>query len=765
MKKLIEGLKHFQEHVLWERRELFERAAQGQRPTALLITCSDSRVLPETLMQADPGDLFVSRNAGNLVPPPDAPSGEAGTIEYAINALGVTDIIICGHYRCGAVKAILHPEEGGKLIKMREWLAHAAEAKVNIEREHPDLQGEALWDKAVERNVLVQIRNLAQHPAVAAALAAGTVRLHAWVLRFETSDVLAFDPLANAFSPLVEMPVVHAVLPAPESSSPQPAEVKLSEAARPAARPKWFEALKSDIPASLVVFAVALPLCVAIAKACDVPSAAGIITAIIGGVVVGLLGGGPLQVSGPTAGLIVILLGVGDRLGLAWVGVVVFLAGLLQIAAGFLRLGQWFRAVSPAVILGMLAGIGAVLFAQQFHVTVDDAPNRSPVTNFVGIPEALWNILDGHDGHPGHVPAAFIGLLTLAVLLLWKRLAPKKLKAIPAVLVAVLLATAVSASLALPVQRVEFDSLLSGIKPFDFTALLGQLGDSTIWQLAVTVAIVASAETLLTAAAVDGMHTGPRTRYDRELTAQGIGNALCGLLGALPMASVIVRSSANVQAGAKTRWAAVFHGVWMLAFVLLLPELLRLIPTAALAAILVLTGIKLIQFRAIRELWKESWGEGLICIAVALTVVGVDLLAGVMLGVALSAVKLVYAFSRLRIQRRGDPMSGRMTLVLEGSATFLRLPKLAAALESVPLGTILHVDLKGLSYIDHACLTLLMNWEKQHEANSGALVLDWETLHARFRNARPRPRPAREIGEGGHVASASGGSREHRRAA
>lgn len=739
MQKLIEGLRHFHENLFWESRELFERATHGQRPSALLITCSDSRVLPETLMQADPGDLFVSRNAGNLVPPPDAPSGEAATIEYAVNVLGVSDLIVCGHYRCGAVKAILHPGDGGELPKTRAWLAHAAETKADIVRVHPDLHGEALWDRAVERNALVQVNNLTKHPAVTAALAAGTLRLHAWVLRFETSEVLAYDPLTNAFSPLLEMPVVHPVLPAPEASPPSTAGVEVKEDPPPAAGPKWFQALRSDIPASLVVFAVALPLCVAIAKACGVPTAAGIVTAVIGGVVVGLLGGGPLQVSGPTAGLIVILLGVGDRLGLASLGVVVFLAGLMQIAAGSLRLGQWFRAMSPAVILGMLAGIGVVLFAQQFHVAVDDIPSRSPLMNLIDIPHAVLDIFMDH-GHPGHLPAALVGLLTLALLLLWKPLGPKRLKAVPAVLVAVVAATAAASLLGLPVQRVEFDSLASGINLFDFTTLPGLLGDSVVWRLAVTVAIVASAETLLTAAAVDQMHTGPRTRYDRELTAQGVGNSLCGLLGALPMAGVIVRSSANVQAGAKSRWAAVLHGVWMLAFVLLLPGLLRQIPTAALAATLVLTGLKLIQFRAVRELWGESRGEGAICIAVALAVVGVDLLAGVLLGVGLSVVKLIYTFSRLRIRRRGDPASGRVTLVLEGSATFIRLPKLAAALEQVPPGVTLHVDLKGLSYIDHACLSLLMDWDKRHATTGGRLVLDWETLRARFHAARPRPR-------------------------
>lgn len=735
VEKLIEGLKYFQEHVLWEKQACFERMIHGQRPTAMLITCSDSRLMPETIMQVDPGDLFVSRNAGNLVPPPHTLSGEAATIEYAVNAIGVTDIIICGHYRCGAVRAILHPGEGGELPKTREWLACAAETKVAIERHHPDLDGEELWDRAVERNVIAQLGNLTKHPVVTAALAAGSLRLHAWVLRFETSDVLAFDPISGGFTPLLEMPVIRAALPSPMQLTPEPAEAAPAKTYAPLIG-DCFNSLKNDIPASLAVFAVALPLCVAIAKASGVSAAAGIITAIVGGVLVGLLGGGPLQVSGPTASLIVVLLGVQEGLGFASMGLIVFLAGLLQIAAGLLRLGQWFRAVSPAVILGMLAGIGAALLAQQFHVTVDDVPVRSPLGNYLGMPRAVVDIFNGHPGHDGHLPAALIGLLTLCVLLCWRRVVPARLRAIPSVLAAIGIATAVATLANLPIQRVEFDSLASGFNLIDFYSLPAMLRAPAVWQAALVVAVLASAETLLTAAAVDGMHTGPRTRYDRELSAQGIGNALCGVIGALPMAGVVVRTSVNLESGAKTHWASVFHGIWLLLFVLILPGFLRLIPVAALAATLVLTGFRLIQFPAIRRLWKESWSEGLIALAVAVTVVAVGLLTGVLFGIGLSIAKLVYTCSRLRIAHRGNLATGRRTLVLHGAATFLRLPKLAAALEGVPSGTVLHVDFKGLSYIDHTCLTLLMNWQKQHEAAGGKLILDWDMLRARFQSDR-----------------------------
>lgn len=740
MQKLIDGMKHFQQNLLWQRRELFQRAAAGQRPAALLITCSDSRVLPETLLQADPGDLFVSRNAGNIVPPADAATGEAATIEYAVTSLGVTDLVVCGHYRCGAVRAIVWSDAASELPKTTEWLAHASETKTIVEKEHADLEGDALWDKAVECNVLVQVKNLATHPVVAAGLESGIIRLHAWVLRFETGEVLAFDAATDSFRPLTETQVG---LAAPPSTLPPEEEPK-----RPSLtdnRTKWFDALKTDVPASFVVFMVALPLCLAIAKACGVPAEAGLITGIIGGMLVGLLAGSPLQVSGPAAGLIVILLDIVQGHGVGMLGIIVFLAGIIQLAAGALRLGQWFRAVSPAVILGMLAGIGAVVFSQQFHVMVDDQPSRIPLANLVSIPQAVWwGITDAHADHPEHREAACVGLLTFLTLLLWKRVAPERLRSLPAVLVAVVLATAVAALMPVPIQRVQFESLASAVRWIDFGNLPALLASASVWQAAVTIALVASAETLLCAAAVDQMHSGPRTRYDREMAAQGVGNAVCGLLGALPMTGVIVRSSANVQAGARTRWSAVLHGLWLLAFVMLMPGVLRLVPTAALAAILVLTGLRLIEIHAVRALWRESRIEAGICIATAVTVFAVDLLAGVMLGVCLSVAKLIYTFSRLRIRRRGGPALGEVTLVLSGTATFIRLPKLAAALEAIPPGAVLRVDFRALSYIDHACLNLFVNWKKQHETTGGRLILDWDALWSRFRTARPRPRVERQ---------------------
>jgi MFS superfamily sulfate permease-like transporter len=301
--------------------------------------------------------------------------------------------------------------------------------------------------------------------------------------------------------------------------------------------------------------------------------------------------------------------------------------------------------------------------------------------------------------------------------------------------IAVLLAAVIVSAARWPIQLVIVpDNLLEGLGGID-AASMGLLRDGGIWIAALSLALVASAETLLCAAAVDQMHPGCRTNYNRELAAQGVGNALCGALGGLPMTGVIVRSSANVEAGAQTRASAILHGAWLLSLVVLLPGLLRTIPQASLAAVLVFTGAKLVNWRAIRDLWRVDASEGLICIATMVTIVAFDLLTGVILGISLAIVKLLYTFSRLRIETRME--NGHAHLRLKGAATFLALPKLAAALEEIPPATVLHVHLEELSYIDHACLELFIKWERQHEAARGKLVMDWENLTATFdRSAR-----------------------------
>lgn len=211
---------------------------------------------------------------------------------------------------------------------------------------------------------------------------------------------------------------------------------------------------KKDLLASIVVFLVALPLCMGIAIASGLPPAAGLITGIVGGIVVGSLSGAPLQVSGPAAGLTVMVYEIVQRDGISILGPIVLLAGIVQIAAGYLGMGQWFRAVSPAVIKGMLAGIGVLIFASQFHVMVDDSPRGSGIANLLSIPEAIYKGVVPLDDSPHHW-AAMIGILTILVIIIWKPIVPKPLKVIPAPLVAVVVATIASTFIQVPINRVS----------------------------------------------------------------------------------------------------------------------------------------------------------------------------------------------------------------------------------------------------------------------------------------------------------------------
>jgi MFS superfamily sulfate permease-like transporter len=468
-----------------------------------------------------------------------------------------------------------------------------------------------------------------------------------------------------------------------------------------------------------------------IAIAAGASPAAGLLSGVIGGILVGSLGGSPFQVSGPANSLIVLVGVVLRDYGMGVLGAVVLTAGVLQMLAGVLRLGQWFRAVSPAVIHGMMTGFAVIIFASQFHVMLDAPVAGDPVTNLVTIPDV---IVDGLvlDGNPHH-QAAMIGAMTVALLLLWKRFRPHRLRAIPASLVAVLTATIVVEITGVPIVRIVMPENLTALVTLIEPQALWRLQEGPILEIALTIAFLASTESLLSAAAVDQLHSGPRTKYDRELTVQGLGNMVCGVLGALPLTGVIIRSAANVSAGARSRLASVLHGVWLLGFTLLLPGLLEKIPTASLAAVLLVAVFGLINVRELKNYWREDWMNLLTYLGTAAAIIFLGVLAGVALGILLSLAKLVYKFSHLDIRIEEDPKQRRTIMYLSGTATFIRLPKLAAAVECVPSGHELHVRLERLNYIDDACLDLLMNWARQHEATGGRLIIDWDCLSACFK--------------------------------
>lgn len=510
-----------------------------------------------------------------------------------------------------------------------------------------------------------------------------------------------------------------------------------------------------DLLASCVVFLVALPLCMGVAIASGVDPVQGLVTGIVGGLVVSMLGGAPLQVSGPAAGLTVIVFDIVRRhrevflqrvaewesleasarqavemqatqFAMAALGLAVLLAGLMQLAAGLAGLGRWFRAVSPAVIYGMLSGIGIIIAVSQVHVMMDHAPAGSPLSNIAALPAAIGSCFS----QPQHAFAAAVGLLTLVLMIVWPRIATSRLRLLPAALIAVATATILSQVLRLDLAYVSIPAnLLAGlILPGAVWLELVTL--PTLWISAVALALVASAETLLCTAAVDQLHSGPRANYDRELTAQGVGNTICGLLGALPMTGVIVRSSANIAAGARSHWSAFLHGLWLLVLVAMFPAVLNLIPTASLAAVLVYTGYKLVDVKRVQMLWNYSRGEVAVYLVTVGTIVGKDLLLGVLVGIAVSAARLLYSFSNLHTSIEYRP-GNAVHLRLAGTATFLRLPILAAALEHLPRESKVSVDISGLQFIDHACLELLSSWSKQHQTAGGTVDLDWEVVRAR----------------------------------
>jgi MFS superfamily sulfate permease-like transporter len=305
-------------------------------------------------------------------------------------------------------------------------------------------------------------------------------------------------------------------------------------------------------------------------------------------------------------------------------------------------------------------------------------------------------------------------------------------------LVGILLATFFAGVTQLEVQRIEVPSNMLSEVTLPTVSWLELLTSPMVLTGALVIGLVASAETLLCATAVDQMHQGPRTKYDKELSAQGVGNVLCGLVGALPMTGVIVRSSANVNSGAKSRLSTILHGMWLLVFVVAIPFVLNYIPRSALGALLVYTGFKLVNIKDIKSLWETSRGEVGIYFATVSMIVCTDLLIGVLVGVALSAIKLLVRFSSLKVHLETSDGGRNARLQLDGAATFLSLPKLAGELERVPAGATLHVDFEHLSYIDHACLELLMDWAPQHAGCGGNLILDWNELHARFTSDAPR---------------------------
>ncbi|MCD4853564.1 bifunctional SulP family inorganic anion transporter/carbonic anhydrase [Arthrobacter sp. AK01] len=501
-------------------------------------------------------------------------------------------------------------------------------------------------------------------------------------------------------------------MPQPNDSATVPTDSHSPPGKNPgnvAAKPSFLSNLGADLPASLVVFLVALPLSLGIAAASGAPVMAGLIAAAVGGIVAGSLGGSPLQVSGPAAGLTVVVAGLVDEFGWAVTCAITVGAGVVQLLMGVSRIGRAALAVSPVVVKAMLAGIGITIILQQLHVLLGGQAAGSAVENLTALPAAITNV---------ELHSALLGLAVVAILMAWKYL-PAAVRKVPGPLAAVVAVTALSVAVAPNVERISFSGSI-----FDAIAL-PSLPDGN-WRAAgmavITVALIASIESLLSAVAVDKMHGGSRTNLNRELVGQGSANVVSGMLGGLPVTGVIVRSATNVEAGAASRTSAILHGVWVLVFSALFAGLIQLIPLSVLAGLLLVIGAKLIKVADIRTSLRT--GELLVYSVTLVCVVVLNLLEGVMIGLALAALCVLWRVLRAQINAHapaGSTLPWRVTIA--GSCSFFALPRLNRVLHSIPEGQDAVVELNA-DYLDHAFREALVAWQKQHRNTGASVVLE-----------------------------------------
>lgn len=461
--------------------------------------------------------------------------------------------------------------------------------------------------------------------------------------------------------------------------------------------------LRYDLPASLVVFLVALPLSLGIAIASGAPVLAGLIAAIVGGIVVGALGGSPLQVSGPAAGLTVVVADLVSRFGWKVTCAITVGAGVLQMVLGLSRVARAALAISPVVVHAMLAGIGITITLQQLHVLLGGQSASSAWENLAGLPDGL---IEAHGTEP------VLGILVIITMLAWRSV-PGALGRIPGPLVAIVGATVLTVVFSLDVRRIRLDGSL-----LDAVQLPGLPHGN--WTGAfvgvVIVALIASVESLLSAVSVDRMHTGARTDFNRELIGQGAANVTSGMLGGLPITGVIVRSATNVNSGAKSRASAFLHGVWILLFALPFAGLVQQIPSAALAGLLITVGFQLIKTVHIEAAWRS--GDLAVYLVTVLGVVFLNLLHGVLIGLALAMVLTGWRVIRVKIV--AEHIGDEWLVSVSGACTFLALPRLTGVLAAIPAGTHVTLDI-STTYLDHAAEQALEDWRRQHCATGGTV--------------------------------------------
>lgn len=471
------------------------------------------------------------------------------------------------------------------------------------------------------------------------------------------------------------------------------------------------ESFLSDFLSSIVVFLVALPLCMGIAIASGVPVVLGLISGIVGGLVVAVFAGCPLQVSGPAAGLAVMVFEFVDKFGIKALIPLGIIVGGFQLAVYFFKLSDYFKAISPALIKGLLSAIGLLILVSQVHVAFDALPKSSGLQNIIHIPQSFYDLVVLEGG--GRV-AFGLTLLTLFSIICWDRFAKKLSKVVPAPLFAILIVASGAYFWGLEVKYIEISKNLfneltfisaSSFNGFSFELLFAGLA----------IGFVATAETLLSVTAVDKLSGTGVSDYNKEVRSQGLGNIVAGCFGALPITGVIVRSSANVNSGGKTRWSAFMHGIWLVVLTFVFTDVLGLIPVSALAGILIFVGWRLLNVKSIVELYQTNRREFVIFAVTFTLIATVDLLTGVICGFITSVALLAAKLSRLEIEENHNGESSEIKL--KGNASFLHVPKMGKVLHFEDHPTELTLNLQELTYIDQAIEEQIDDWKSQQAKN------------------------------------------------
>lgn len=487
---------------------------------------------------------------------------------------------------------------------------------------------------------------------------------------------------------------------------------------------KQLQYLKNDLPASLVVFFVAIPLCLGIALASGAPLFSGLIAGIVGGIVVGALSGSSIGVSGPAAGLAAIVLSAIATLGsFESFLVAVVLGGVIQLIFGLLKAGVIGYYFPSSVIKGMLTGIGIIIILKQIphFFGYDSDPEGDFGFNQVDGSNTLSGIIDAFNNIS--IGSTIIGIIAISILILWTTVLSKKGKFFQLVqgpLVAVVIgivyyfATASNSKFGISPEHLVSvpvpDSIDSFFGQFSFPDF-SQITNPEIWIIAFTIALVASLETLLCVEATDKLDPDKNvTPTNRELLAQGAGNIVSGLIGGLPITQVIVRSSANIQSGGKTKMAAIIHGFLLLISVVLIPALLNKIPLSVLAAILFVVGYKLAKPALFKKMFDLGWNQFIPFIVTILGIVFIDLLYGIGLGLAVGVVVILiksYQNSHF-LHIEGESVDdGKIKMTLAEEVTFFNKGAILKELDSLSENSYLELDVRKTRYLDNDIIEIL----------------------------------------------------------